>query len=102
MFSWLYLLLVVFAGGCTYHFATGQRATLFTAMLAFVFWGYLSLQTSMTVVSGGSEITIEIVRSLRFLFGGLGVIAAFEVVMQIFGTNDAERDLSTDEMYLDR
>ena len=90
MYEWLYLALVVGAGALTYQFGVRAEGSFFSSVVAFALWGYLAFQTEIqTAASDGSVVAFEIPASLRFLFAGLAVVAAFELIWQIFGHDDS-------------
>lgn len=90
MYDLLYLALLVGAGALTFQFGVRGEGSFFSSLVAFALWGYLAFQTQIeTAVSDGSTVVFEIPASLRFLFAGLAVIAAFELLWQIFGHDDS-------------
>ena len=101
MYEWLFLPLVVGAGVLTFQFGVRGEGSFFSALVAFALWGYIAFQTEIvTAASDGSTVTFSIPASLRFLFAGLAVIAAFEVLWQIFGHDDSMT--TNDEFAMER
>ena len=100
MLAGLYLALLAGAGALTYVFGVRADGTLFAALVAFALWGYLAFQTTVIRVSGGSEIAWTVPASLRFLFAGFAVLAAFEALWQLLGTDDSMT--TNDEFAMER
>jgi len=94
MYEWLYLALLAGAGGLTYQFGVRGEGSFFAALIAFALWGFLTFQTEIVSVSGGAEVVLAIPRSLRFVWAGLAIVAAFEVLWQLLGTDDS---MTTDD-----
>lgn len=89
MLSAVYLALLAGAGVLTYQFGVRGDGTFFASLVAFALWGYLAFQTEVTVFDGGSELAWAVPASLRFLFAGFALIAAFELLWQLLGTDDS-------------
>ena len=90
MYELLFLAFLVGAGALTYQFGVRGEASFFSALVAFVLWGYLAFQTQLeTAASDGQVVVFEIPASSRFLFAGLAILAVFEVMWQIFGHDDS-------------
>ena len=90
MFDLLFLALLVGAGVLTYEFGVRDNGSFFASLIAFALWGYLAFQTEIqTAAADGAVVVFEIPASLRFLFAGLAIVAAFELLWQIFGHDDS-------------
>ncbi len=89
MFWAIYISLLVGAGVLTYQFGVRGEGSFFSSLVAFVLWGYLAFQREIAVVEDGSPIVVSIEPSLRFLWAGLAVVAAFELLWQILGAGDS-------------
>lgn len=89
MLSALYLALLAGAGVLTYQFGVRGESSFFASLVAFALWAYLAFQTEVTVIDGGSELAWGVPASLRFLFAGFALIAAFELLWQLLGTDDS-------------
>lgn len=90
MFWAIYISLLVGAGVLTYQFGVRGEGSFFSSLVAFSLWGYLAFQTQIeTAVSDGSTVVFEIPASLRFLWAGLAVVAAFELLWQVLGAGDS-------------
>jgi len=100
MYAPLFFVLLVFAGALTYQFGVRGESSFFAALVAFVLWAFLAFQTEIQAVSGGDTIAFELVPSLRLLFAGFALIAAFEVLWQLLGTDDSMT--ATDEFAMER
>ena len=101
MYDLLFLALLVGAGALTFQFGVRGEGSFFSSLIAFALWGYLAFQTQIeTAAADGAVVVFEIPASLRFLFAGLAVIAAFELLWQIFGHDDSMT--SNDEFAIER
>lgn len=89
MYELLFLAILAGAGALTYQFGVRAEGTFFSALVAFALWGFLAFQTELQAASGGETIVFEIPASLRFLFVGLAMIAAFELLWQLLGVDDS-------------
>ena len=96
MLAALYLAVLAGAGVLTYEFGVRANGSFFASLVAFALWGFLAFQTEVLSVSGGSEIVWEVPASLRFMFAGFAVIAAFELLWQLLGTDDS---MTTDDNF---
>ncbi len=96
MLAALYLAVLAGAGVLTYEFGVRANGSFFASLVAFALWGFLTFQTEVLSVSGGSEIVWEVPASLRFMFAGFAVIAAFELLWQLLGTDDS---MTTDDNF---
>ena len=94
MYEWLYLALLAGAGGLTYQFGVRGEGSFFAALIAFALWGFLTFQTEIVSVSGGAEVVLTIPPSLRFVWAGLALVAAFELLWQLLGVDDS---MTTDD-----
>ena len=92
----LYLAVLAGAGVLTYEFGVRANGSFFASLVAFALWGFLTFQTEVLSVSGGDEIVWSVPASLRFLFAGFAVIAAFELLWQLLGTDDS---MTTDDNF---
>ena len=100
MLSTLYLALLAGAGALTYQFGVRGDGSFFAGLVAFALWGYLAFQTQVLTISGGSEVAWAVPASLRFLFAGFALIAAFELLWQLLGTDDSMT--TNDEFAMER
>ena len=100
MLAALYLALAAGAGALTYEFGVRANGSLFAALVAFALWSYLAFQTTVLRVSGGSEIVWSVPASLRFVFAGFALLAAFETLWQLLGTDDSMT--TNDEFAMER
>lgn len=100
MLAAIYLAVVAGAGALTYAFGVRANNSLFAPLVAFALWAYLGFQPSVLRVSGGSEIVWSVPASLRFLFVGFALLAGFEVLWQIWGTDDSMT--TNDEFAMER
>lgn len=89
MLAALYLAVLAGAAVLTYEFGVRANGSFFASLVAFALWGFLTFQTEVLSVSGGEEIVWEVPASLRFMFAGFAVIAAFELLWQLLGTDDS-------------
>ena len=90
MYDLLFLALLVGAGALTFQFGVRDNGSFFASLIAFALWGYLAFQTEIqTAAADGAVVVFEIPASLRFLFAGLAIVAAFELLWQIFGHDDS-------------
>jgi len=96
MLAALYLAVLAGAGVLTYEFGVRANGSFFASLVAFALWGFLTFQREVLSVSGGSEIVWEVPASLRFMFAGFAVIAAFELLWQLLGTDDS---MTTDDNF---
>ena len=96
MLAALYLAVLAGAGVLTYEFGVRANGSFFASLVAFALWGFLTFQTEVLSVSGGNEIVWEVPASLRFMFAGFAVIAAFELLWQLLGTDDS---MTTDDNF---
>ena len=96
MLAALYLAVLAGAGVLTYEFGVRANGSFFASLVAFALWGFLTFQTEVLSVSGGDEIVWSVPASLRFLFAGFAVIAAFELLWQLLGTDDS---MTTDDNF---
>ena len=101
MYEWLFLPILVGAGVLTYEFGVRDNGSFFASLIAFALWGYLAFQTEIqTAAADGAVVVFEIPASLRFLFAGLAIVAAFELLWQIFGHDDSMT--TNDEFAIER
>ena len=97
MYEWLFLAVFAAAGVLTYEFGVRDNGSFFASLIAFALWGYLAFQTQIvTAVGGGETVVFEIPASLRFLFAGLALVAAFELLWQLLGVDDS---MTTDDEF---
>ena len=96
MYELLYLALLAGAGALTYQFGVRAEGSFFASLIAFALWGFLAFQTQIVSASGGGEVVFEIPASLRFLWAGLAVVAAFELLWQLLGVDDS---MTTDDEF---
>lgn len=97
MYELLFLALLVGAGALTYQFGVRGEGSFFSAIVAFALWGFIAFQTQLeTAASDGQVVVFEIPASLRFLFVGMALLAAFEALWQIFGHDDS---MTTDDTF---
>jgi len=96
MLSVLYLAVLAGAGVLTYEFGVRANGSFFSSLVAFALWGFLTFQTEILTISGGEEIVWSIPASLRFLFAGFALLAAFETLWQLLGTDDS---MTTDDNF---
>jgi len=96
MLSVLYLAVLAGAGVLTYEFGVRANGSFFSSLVAFALWGFLTFQTEILTISGGEEIVWTIPASLRFLFAGFALLAAFETLWQLLGTDDS---MTTDDNF---
>lgn len=89
MLSAVYLAVLAGAGVLTYEFGVRSNGSFFASIVAFALWGFLTFQTEVLTVSGGSEIVWTVPASLRFLFAGFALVAGFELLWQLLGTDDS-------------
>lgn len=89
MLSALYLALFAGAGVLTYEFGVRTQGTLFPPLVAFALWAYLAFQRDIVTISNGSEVVWSVPASLRFVFAGFALLAAFELLWQLLGTDDS-------------
>jgi len=100
MLAAVYLTLLAGAGALTYEFGVRANGALFAPLVAFALWLFAAFQTTVLRVSGGSEVVWSVPASLRFLFAGFALLAAFEVFWQIWGTDDSAT--TNDEFAMER
>jgi len=96
MLSALYLALFAGASVLTYEFGVRANGSFFASLVAFALWAFLAFQTEILTVSGGSEVVWTVPGSLRFLFAGFALIAGFELLWQLLGTDDS---MTTDDNF---
>ena len=96
MLSSIYLAVLAGAGALTYQFGVRGDGSFFASIVAFALWSFLAFQTSVLTVSGGEEIVWSVPASLRFLFAGFALVAGFELLWQLLGTDDS---MTTDDNF---
>ena len=96
MLAAVYLAVLAGAGALTYEFGVRSNGSFFAAIVAFALWGFLTFQTEILSVSGGQEIVWTVPASLRFLFAGFALVAGFELLWQLLGTDDS---MTTDDNF---
>lgn len=97
MLQLLYLAVLAGAGVLTYQFGVRGESSFFASLVAFALWGFLAFQTQILLFAqDGTEITWTVPPSLRFLFAGFALIAAFELLWQLLGTDDS---MTTDDEF---
>jgi len=96
MLAAVYLAVLAGAGALTYEFGVRANGSFFASIVAFALWGFLAFQTQILSVSGGEEIVWSVPASLRFLFAAFALIAAFELLWQLLGTDDS---MTTDDNF---
>ena len=96
MYELLYLAVLAGAGALTYQFGVRAEGSFFASLVAFALWAFLAFQTEIVAASGGGEVVFTIPASLRFLWAGLALIAAFELLWQLLGVDDS---MTTDDTF---
>ena len=89
MYEWLYLALLAGAGALTYQFGVRAEGSFFASLVAFALWAFLAFQTEIVTASGGAEVVFDIPASLRYVWAGLALVAAFELLWQLLGVDDS-------------
>ena len=96
MLAAVYLAVLAGAGVLTYEFGVRANGSFFASLVAFALWAFLAFQTEILSVSGGQEIVWTVPASLRFLFAGFALVAGFELLWQLLGTDDS---MTTDDNF---
>ena len=89
MYEWLYLALLAGAGALTYQFGVRAEGSFFASLVAFALWAFLAFQTEIVTASGGAEVVFDIPASLRYVWAGLALVAAVELLWQLLGVDDS-------------